>query len=304
MTPTARRRRLRALDDRLVPRAAFGLRRAVLAVRGSSGRLQRGPAGAVAGSVGTAVRTEPALAGSVAVVLIAALLVGVFGRGPGADTSASTRHAPAPVNPGPPSVVIGPLPGTSVPSYLTRAAYDLRHVSETAAGRAAYAVVDFRGFLTTRQLGSIVGSIPVTRIFVRLRSRLPTLPLVAETSLARIATVFPELRVQALHSARGFRAASRVSGNTKKNRADRRRYRRVARGAAQEAAGLAHPATCPCIYAVLVHATAPQLAALARSPRVRVVDPADATIAVNELTAYALDPTARRVVPTGIFGGG
>ena len=67
--------------------------------------------------------------------------------------------------------------------------------------------------------------------------------------------------------------------------------------------GLQSPAACACVFAVVVRGTSSQLATLAGTAGVRVVDPAPPTATLDVLTIFPLQPDVTTVVPKGgLFG--
>src|SRR4051812_49604354 len=111
---------LRRLDNRWIPRLAGRLRRFRLAA------AETGRQVAAVQQVAAAFRGEPALAGSIAVVFAAAVLLGAFGTGPDNGRAASVQPV-LPTQPSAAVATIGPGPGTAVATYLTRPAVELRH---------------------------------------------------------------------------------------------------------------------------------------------------------------------------------
>jgi hypothetical protein len=290
---------LRGLDQRWVPRAAHRLRR----LGGRAGGLR--PVAAVSRSVSETVRAQPALAGSIVVVFIASLLLGAFGTGP--DNS-RTRSAPVVLPTTPPAALatIGPSPGTSVAVYLTRASVDLRHYGEIAANRSTYAVIDFGRYLTPDRALAVVGDVDVARAYVRVPSKLPTMPRsVPLTTGSELDTGILTAATVARATATSYAALLKaLHPKTRADRLVKRRYAVEHAAAAVETRHLSHPSTCACVFAFVVHAGARQLGALARSPAVRVVDPAPPVVSLSGLTVLPLQPEYTSVVPrTGLPSG-
>lgn len=291
--------RLRRLDDRWVPRAAAQLRR----MRGwASGP---GPVGAAGTSVTETMRRQPALAGSIVVVLIAGILLGALGTGP--DNGHATTPPPLPPSAPPAAIAtIGPTPGTSVSVYLTRASVDLRHFAEVGGNRPTYAVVDFRRYLTPGDALAIIGEVDTVRAYVRVPSSLPTPPRsVPLTTGSDLGTGMLTAATVAEATAKSYGALlAALHPKTKSDRLVKRRYATQHRAAVAETRRLSHPAVCGCVFAFVVHATVGQLNALAHAPDVRTVDPAPPVVSLSGLTVLPLQPEITTVVPrTGLPGG-
>jgi hypothetical protein len=146
----------------------------------------------------------------------------------------------------------------------------------------------------------------VVRAYLRVPSALPT-----QVHAIPLQGNFGPLRAGMLQSghfaattAKTFRAL--VVGIHPNNPADRKlrsRYRAQQLASAYEAQQLLHPATCACIYSVVIHADATALVSLAHTSGVRVVDPAPPTVGLDELTVFPLEPSVVGIVPRGgLFG--
>ena len=288
--------RLRRLDEQVLPWAAWQLRRALMALR-RWGRA-RVAANGVAAKV---LRREPALAASIAAVVLASVLVAVAGDGGGGPGGGGGASPPVAV------ASLGPSPGASVVDYLRNAAYDLRHFGDIAAGRATYAVVDLHGYQTPGQAEATFAGVDVVRAYVRVPDkRLPT--QVHSVALHGIRDLGNEMQTTAAVAAATARSYGvLVADLHPRSRADRQvkaRYALQQRAAAREAQVLAHAGRCACLFAVVVHADVTHLAALARVSVVRVVDPAPPTVPLEALSVFPLEPEITTVVPkTGLVGG-
>ena len=284
---------LRGLDERWVPRAAQWLR----VTLGRTSRWR--PVSLVATNLTSALRGEPALAGSILVVFVAAVLLGAFGTGP--DNGGRTSVAPVVLPTSPPTAIatIGPTPGTSVSVYLTRAAADLRHYAELAAHRPTYAVVDLRHYLTPGRALEIVAGINIVRAYVRVPSHLDTQPRsVPLTTGSELDTGLRTAAAVAKATATSYEALLKALHPTSKSdRLVKRRYAQQHRAAVVETRQLSHPSSCRCVFAFVVHVSADELAALDRNPAVRVVDPAPAAVSLAGLTVLPLQPEYTSVVP-------
>ncbi|MBV9096902.1 MAG: hypothetical protein JO079_02490 [Frankiaceae bacterium] len=294
---------LRSLDESWLPRLArraHHWRRRTYHAAGAVGG-PRSPAG-------HAARTEPALAGSIAAVVIAALLVAIFGphdpydHDGGFDTSGGGSIAP-------PQQTLGPQPGASVSTYLTSAAFDLRHFFEVSRGKPGYALVSLKRYVTPAEAARVLGTISVTRAYVRVPNR--TLP----TSIYPVSLLgnFENL-------AQGMQSQSRFAGlnaktyaqivagfkpKTDREKQERLIYGKLANAARFESVALATPQTCGCVFALLVHADYLHLLLLTQLPDVRAVDPAPPAITLDQLSVLPLRPDFTTVVPRpGVFGVG
>jgi hypothetical protein len=290
--------RLRRLDDRWLPRLARRLRVLTAGLR----RTGRRP---FVRLVGDAATSEPALAGSIVAVAVAgALLAGIgepaASRDDGGDTGRTLPATPI-------VATVGPTPGTSVASYLTRASFDLRHFGEISHGAATYAVVDLRSFQTPTQARALFGAVQVVRAYVRVQVHGVSTP-VRSVPVQSAALLPAGMRTAAtVASATAKSYAVLVAGLHPRTKADRRvkqRYTQMHRAAVVEAAALRRPLTCRCVFAVVVHADAVRLSTLATEPQIRVVDPGPPEVELTGLTALPLDPRVTRRVPgTGLPSG-
>lgn len=286
--------RLRRLDDSWVPRAARRWRRFRLE------RSRSDAATSVVGQVRSAVQAEPALAGSVAVVLVAGILFAAFGTGPDSDAN-SPQHpfAVIPSIPPTPLATIGPAPGTAVSVYLGRATQDLQHYAQIAAQRPTYAAVDFGRYLTPDQALAIIGKTQLVSAYVRVPSALPTLsrkiPVASSADLSTGIATAGTVAAATAKTYAGLLKALHPSG--KQDRLLAVQYRRQRRAAALEASRLLHPGTCRCVFAFVVRANVQELNTIAHSHDVRVVDPAPPAVPLTGLTVLPLQPQVRSVVP-------
>jgi hypothetical protein len=286
------RARLRRLDERWVPRAAHRL------WRWRHRTDARGPVGVVVANVSTAMRVQPALAGSIAVVFAAGVLLGTFGTGP--DNGHNTVR-PVVLPTAPPSALatIGPAPGTAVSVYLTRAASDMRHYGEIAARRPTYAVVDLTHYATPAKALRILGDVQLVRAYVRVPSKLATparaVPLTEASELNQGLLTAGSVAQATAQSYGALLKA--LHPKTKSDRTVKRRYVAQRRAALVEATHLSEPARCKCVFAFVVRAGVQALGALTHKPGVRVVDPAPPVVTLSGLTVLPLQPEFTRVVP-------
>jgi hypothetical protein len=290
---------LHRLDERWVPRIAQRLRRFGSWVVGPQ------PIGAGTRTVSEAMRAQPALAGSIVVVLFASVLLGVFGTGPD-NGRTHTQAVVLPTTPPTALATIGPSPGTSIAVYLTRASVDLRHYGEIAATRPTYAVIDLRRYLTPNRALAILGDVDVVRAYVRVPSTLPTQPRsVPLTTGSDLGTGILTAATVAKATANSYAALLKaLHPKTRADRLVRRRYAVQHAAAVVEDRHLSHPDKCACVFAFVVHAGVGQLGALAHNAAVRVVDPAPPVVSISGLTVLPLQPDYTSVVPrTGLPSG-
>jgi len=251
------------------------------------------------------MRTQPALAGSIAVVFAAGILLGTLGTGP---DNGHTPVTPVVIPTTPPAALatIGPAPGTAVSVYLTRASFDMRHYGEIAARRPTYAVVDLRRYMTPAKALQVIGDVELVRAYARVPSRLATqarsVPLTEGSDLdSGLLTAGTVARATAKSYGALLKA---LHPKTKSDHAVKRRYVIQRRAALAEARKLSHPSRCKCVFAFVVRAGVQALGALAHTPGVRVVDPAPPVVTLSGLTVLPLQPEVTTVVPrTGLPGG-
>jgi hypothetical protein len=292
--------RLRRLDDTWLPTAARRWR------GWRAGRSRPGLATTALGQVRAATQVQPALAGSVAVVLAAGVLFATLGTGPDGDNASSVAPIVVPTLPATPLATIGPAPGTSVAVYLGRATQDLQHYAQIAAQRPTYAVVDFKSYLTPDRALSVLGRAQLVAAYVRVPSALPTLSRkVPITGGAELATGIATAGTVAAATANSYAELLKtLHPHDKQDRQLRRQYRLQHRAAAFEASRLSHPGTCRCVFAFVVHGDVEALNTLAHSVLVRVVDPAPPVVPLTGLTVLPLQPQVRSIVPReGLPGG-
>jgi hypothetical protein len=295
----SKRPALHRLDEQWVPRLAARMRRL------RTWSTHSGSVGTVGMTVAGAMRAQPALGGSIVVVFLASLLLGVFGTGPD-NGRTHPQSFILPSTPPTALATIGPAPGTSIPVYLTRASVDLRHYGEIAANRPTYAVIDFRRYLTPDRALRIIGGVSVVRAYVRVPSKLATQPRsVPLTTGSELGTGMLTAATVAKATAKSYAALLKaLHPTTRSDRLVKRRYASQRRAAAVETRHLSHPATCACVFAFVVRAGVQQLGTLAHDPAVRVVDPAPPVVSLTGLTVLPLQPDYISVVPrTGLPGG-
>jgi hypothetical protein len=292
------------LDERWLPRLAARAQSSVLRLT-RAGRQWAGDGSAL----GTAAREEPALTATIAAVTVAALLIAIVGVHDPTD-GASDASSPQPSgSPAPPSLLtsLGPTPGTAVASYLVRAAFDLRHFGEVAGRRSTYAIVDLRSYETPAQAATTFAGADVVRAYVRApHPTLPTdiYPIPLQADFGKLALgMESDGRLAAQTALTYNQLVAGLVARSAQDKVLREKYRTQARASSFEAGLLRQPATCACVFAVLVRDAQPRLAALVRLPQVRAVDPAPPTATLDQLTVMPLRPDVTTVVPKpGLFG--
>lgn len=287
--------RLTRVDDDWVPRAARAVRRAAHWLHDRAG----GPAG----QVSRVAEQEPALTASVATVLVAAVLVAAFGGDRALDTDRGSRvdlPAPAPL-----VATVGPPPGTSVETYLSRAEATLRRFGTIAASRPTYAVVQLERYLTPQQIGTVAAGIRVERAYVRVPSELPT--IYRSLSVEALSQLDEELAAagrSAGQVAESYKALIKAFRPTATDRKVQRQYVLNRRASLLESRELSRPERCGCVFAVVVRGTYDQLLQLAGRDGVRAVEPAPAVVPLSSLTVFPLQPQITTVVPRDRPAGG
>jgi hypothetical protein len=194
-----------------------------------------------------------------------------------------------------------------VASYLTKAAFDLRHFGEISKGRSTYAVVDLRTFETPTDAREMFGAVQVVRAYVRVRAG--KLPMsVRSIPVLNAGLIAPGMKTAATVAAATAKSygvlLAGLHPKTAQDRLVKRRYAQMHRAALVEAAALRHPLQCACVFAVVVRADYSRLSTLAAEPQIRCVDPGPPDVELTGLTALPLDPRVTRLVPgTGLPNG-
>ena len=294
---------LRSWDDRWLPAWARAVQRRADRLR----ELVMGIAGP-GSAVGAAARVQPALAGSIAVVGLAAVVLAAAGGPGGPSDGGGGSAAPVSPNPVPVTTTVGPTPGASVASYLTHAAFDLRKFGETSHGQPGYAVVDLHSYLRPAEAARVFNGVEVVRAYVRVPSNdLPTQvhAIALQGSFAPLGAGMQGSGRLAAATAHTFgELVHQLKPRTSSDRDLRQRYAVQEQASSYEAAALLRPPTCGCVFAVVVHATDADLLRLAASPEVRAVDPAPVDVGLSTLTVFPLEPEIVTVVPRGGLLGG
>lgn len=297
---------MRGLDDRWLPSLAARARSIAHSLR-----LLRNAVAGPYSAFGDPARAEPALAGSIAMVLVAGMLVAIFGPHDPYDHDRGIANTipPAAVIPPPPQQTLGAPPGLGVASYLTAASFRLRHFGEISRGRPGYALVSLRAFETPAQAIAQFNGLNVVRVYLHV----PGSPLDSTVYPIEVHTLATDLVTGMQLQARGAvlnartyeKIASGYHPTSKRDKQIRTLYEDLARGLAFEGSGLGHSATCRCVFSVIVRGAFPTLSYLAKAAFVRAVDPADPSLTLTELTIFPLRPDVTVVVPKpGVLGVG
>ena len=294
---------LRRLDESWLPRLA---QRAHL-LRGRAIDTIRALAGP-ASPAGQAARAEPALAGSIAAVAVAALLVATFGPHDPYDHDRGITDLP-PASIAQPQQTLGPQPGTSVSSYLVTAAFDLRHFAEVAHGKPGYALISLRRYLTPAEVTQLFAGLNVTRAYLRVPSTTLPTSVYPVNLLGNFESLAVGMTAQSKFAGLNAKTYAQIvagfTARTDREKLEKRLYAKLAAAARFESAALAKPRECGCVFAVLVHANFLQLAALATKPDVRAVDAAPPAVSLDQLSVLPLRPDYTTVVPRpGVLGVG
>lgn len=311
------RRRVRGLDDEVLPSLAVRARR--LADRSAAltapvrGRDPRAELDRLVERVRLAVveadraararlgtRLTAAVATGLAAVLVAGAALAVTGNG----AAPSTVPVPLPTSSyaySQPALVegrVGPVPGTLVSEYLTVARAGLTVRLATDPDAPAYAIVDLTRYATPADAaGILAGRVRAVRVLARVpRPDVQTSLLVAPVSTlpGDIATAYA---AQAGRKKAEAVALQQVANRLPEGDADRRATEQAAAVARAEA--VAWQDGCACVYAFVVQAPVRDLADLARAAGVRAVDVAPPGRPLGEIRFTGLLPeqTDRITVP-------
>ena len=295
---------LRHLDETWLPRLAARVHR--LRHRGHGIVRAVGGPGSPAG---VAVRAEPALAGSIAAVVVAALLIATFGTHDPYDHDAGNTEPSASV--APPQQTLGPRPGTSVSTYLTAAAFDLRHFGEVSHGKPGYALINLRRYVTPADVAKefTAAGVDIVRGYVRVPSTtLATsiYPVSIQSNWNNLSLgMESQSRFAGLNAKTYAQIVTGFTARTDREKLEKKLYRKLAVAAKYESTALATPSTCVCVFALLVKADFVHLAKFVGLPDVRSVDAAPPTVSLDQISVLPLRPDFTTVVPRpGVLGTG
>jgi hypothetical protein len=292
------------IDDRWLP--ALASRAQALAAFVRSWRQR---AAGESSAIGGAIRHEPALAATVVAVALAGLLIAIVGVHDPTDGGSDTASVQQFGSPAPPNLLttLGPVPGTSVPSYLTSASFDLRHFAEIARGRSTYAVVDLRSYLTPAEAAATFAGVNVVRAYVRVPSKtLPTdtYPIPLQSTFGKLALgMESDAKLAASTAVTYHQLVNGLIAKSPQDKTLRQKYARQAAASQFEAGRLSRPGTCACVFAVVVREGVAGLERLAARRPIRAVDPAPPTATLDQITVLPLRPDVTTIVPKpGLFG--
>jgi hypothetical protein len=285
---------LRALDERIVPRLAHGLNRAL-------GRAGSPRPGDPAPETGTAADpgAEPAapaetggrrgrVLGSLAVLGVIAVL--------GAAVYAAP-DAPAPDDTVGDVVRVGAAEGDRVALYADRARAELGALVASSTAET-YALVSLRGYATPAGVLPLLADVEPARVFVRLP--LPQVQTAIESFGVRTPAVDIPIALRRIADARDAGAAqdeqtaAGLSAADAQERELKAFYTDSARLDRAEAA--AYRQGCACVYALVVRATPVRLAELTGRAGIRVVDPAPEIRRLDRTVFLPLLPEQATVV--------
>jgi hypothetical protein len=270
---------LRALDARLVPRAAAGLRALLARAATVPGPLRRLDDRLARRGPFAVLRESPQLG----LAAVAALLV------TGAGAVVALRTAPG--QPSPPGRVLGPAVGASVPVYVDAARERAVAASRARPDASRLALVSLTAYLTPRQAAGLLADLEVQRVYLRV----PTTPG-SELLAADVAGLGDDLEVLYAGTARRkdddrreALARARAARPTSPEQLRARDLDELAgRTAGREA--IAYGRGCACVLAVVVRGPARTLAALPARRGVRVVEPAPGGLTLDQLSVRPLAP--------------
>jgi hypothetical protein len=318
---------LRAIDQAIVPRLAVlarRLRRGAHGMRTSLDRGRGGPRATLERVDGRFARRgvlglvhdvpQVGFVGIAAMLTVAAITTAVRISGPAEDTSAPDLPA---VNNN--IATVGPLPGETIPSYLSAAQAGLLEQKSDSPGQQTYAIVDFEAGRTPAEVAAALPNVAPQLIFVQVRVpgdsktfpsplpelsaypalkaplRVKALPADALSAYQVLATALDRAAADNTTFANSIGAGATEDELTQKaaQLKDARHYR---------AESSALRATCACIYAVVVRGTPETLVHILDSGKVRAVDAASPGLKLNEICGTPLLPQTKVRQPTGATG--
>ena len=308
---------LRELDARLVPRLAAALRAALdgAGQRRASAReaaRQRAQALVTAPSRGALGRLDDRYASRGPLKLLrdvpqlGLLLVAlVFLAGTGAALALSgpeqVRERQQAQQEAALPLTLGPAVGDQIEAHFAAARERAVALARSDPDKRFLALVSLDKGLTPEQTGQLLqeSGLEVRRAY--LRAPVPGEPeeIVFQTPreiVPGLQQVFSEIAERKAKEQQELLGTARtIDAGTPEEEAFRRLYEADARTAGQEAA--AYRTGCACVFALVVEATAGELAELPALPVVRGVEVAPRGAEVSSLDIRPLSPTARGVVP-------
>lgn len=308
---------LRDLDERLLPRLAAALRDLL---DGAAGRREaarraaqdRARALVEAPSRGVLGRLDDRYASSGPLKLLrdvpqlgVLLVAAVFLAGTGAalalsgpeqvrEREVAEREAELPMS-------LGPAVGADIDAHLAAARERAVDLSRTEPDAQYLALVSLNKGLTPRETGELLqeSDLQVRRAY--LRAPVPGEPeeIVFETPrdiVTGLEQIFSEIAARKANEQQELLGTARtIEPGTPEEEEFRRVYEADARLAGQEAA--AYRTGCACVFALVVEASAAELAELPALPVVRGVELAPRGATLSSLDIRPLAPTEQGVVP-------
>lgn len=292
---------LRALDDRLVPRAAAGLRKVLDGAaerRASLGSQTAGPLRRLDDRFASRgplrlLRDVPQLG----LLLAALLFLGGAGvalsqrEGPTTGAQQTVAGAGSAAQPG---LVLGPPVGADAEAHLEQAAERLAGLAEQDPDARHLALVSLRSALTPAQTGALLERAGVDLERAYLRADVPGRPeqVLFQTPgdvVSGLQQVFAATATRKADEQRDLlTTAATIEGGTELEQEFLALYEQDASTAGAEAA--AYRAGCSCVFALVVAGETAELQALLELPEVRGVEPASRGAAVASLSVRPLRP--------------
>ena len=314
--------RLRELDDRLVPRLATGLRRALDRVPGVRARIPApGPPARVSvpaarpapgpdpldeeathGGLLGLIRDVPQLAALVVAAVF--LSVGAFVLERAGDERAAERQDVPGVEdaePVTPSAALGPEVGTDVAGYLSRSREDVAALASRDSEGRYIALVLLSDYIAPEALPTTLQGFRVGRVYGRAAAagelaevlEIPT----PGDPVTVVRAVFARTAAEKREQEAEFRGlAESIEGTAPQDADDKAAYLVDADRVAAEAT--AYASSCACLFAAVVEGTAASLARLLDAPSVRGVEVAGRGTELSTLEVRPLWPEQSGVVPT------
>lgn len=303
---------LKALDDRVVPRMAAGLRRLIDGLR--PGQDQPSPdedLGQRGGLLGL-LRDVPQLAA----LLAALVFLGVAGlfllARSGDDRVAAPPPTPGASPTARPSAAVtdarlGLREGADIGSYVTRTAARTAQLAAQDPQARTLALVSLTDYVTPQAAADLLTGVDGRRAYLRAPDagelaevfEVPT-PSGLVSTLRGFSTTAAAAKQEDAREFQGL--ADSIEETSPEETAAKQAYVADAQRASAEAA--AYAGDCACVFAVVVEGPASALVELAGNPLVRAVEPADRSARLEALEAFPLRPEHEGTVPAPPVEGG
>lgn len=277
---------LRALDRRVLPVAARGLRRLLDAAERQGARLRtRATTVAPLGR-----RAQVGLLVLTGAVLLAGTATAVLLREP--------RPAGRPAGPD-----LGVPPGTDVDEHLAAARADVVALAASVPDTPVLALVHLSRAVPVVELPALVVGTEPQQAYLRAGEAGPDaevvpVPLVGQDAAVVLPALCAATSQRKAQDATSFaELAAAGQPQTPEEQAGQAEFAAEAERAAAEAEGF--DGACVTVFAALVEAPAATLAALAERPGVRGVEPAPAGVATTDLDVQPLLPEQTGALPSG-----